>query len=65
MIKDRDPPSETLAGIQVIVMKHETVTNIFNIIETTLTLFAGSILLYVLMKFTFAMGAWVELDKLL
>ena len=46
-------------------MKHETVINILDIIETTLTLFAGSILLYVLMKFAFAMGAWVELDKLL
>ena len=46
-------------------MKYETVINIFNIIETTLTLFAGSILLYVLMKFTFAMEAWIELDKLL
>jgi|TARA_B100000959_G_C14604107_1_gene469324 hypothetical protein len=46
-------------------MKHETVLKIFDIIETTLTLFAGSILLYVFMKFAFAMGAWVELDKLL
>jgi len=46
-------------------MKHETVINIFDIIETTLTLFAGSILLYVFMKFTFAMRAWSELDKLL
>ena len=46
-------------------MKNETVINIFNIIETALTLFAGSILLYVLMKFTFAMEAWIELDKLL
>jgi len=46
-------------------MKYKTVMNIFDIIETTLTLFAGSILLYVLMKFTFAMEAWVELDKLL
>ena len=46
-------------------MKYETVMNIFDIIETMLTLFAGSILLYVFMKFTFAMGAWVELDKLL
>ena len=46
-------------------MKHETVINIFNIIETTLTLFAGSILLYVLVKFTFAMGAWSELHRIL
>jgi hypothetical protein len=46
-------------------MKHKTVMNIFEIIETTLTLICGSILLYVLMKFAFAMRAWVELDKLL
>ncbi len=46
-------------------MKHETVINIVDIIETTLTLMCGSILLYVLMKFTFAMGALIELDKLL
>jgi len=46
-------------------MKHETVTNIFNIIETTLTLMCGSILLYVLMKFAFAMGSWSELHRIL
>jgi hypothetical protein len=46
-------------------MKYKTVMNIFDIIETTLTLFAGSILLYVFMKFTFAMGAWSELHRIL
>ena len=46
-------------------MKHETVRNIFDIIDFTLRLIAVGFILKIMFGFSNAMGAWIELDKLL
>jgi hypothetical protein len=46
-------------------MKYKTVMNILDSIDFTLRLIAVGFILKIMFGFSNAMGAWIELDKLL
>jgi|TARA_B000000532_G_C18790419_1_gene372369 hypothetical protein len=46
-------------------IKHETVTQIFEVVEIVLLSWVGFILLKIMFDFGMAMEAWSELDKIM